>query len=37
VVLVLIKIALDLGLHLAEHRDGPAVATARPAGREAAP
>ena len=28
VVLVLLKIALDLGLHLAEHRDAPTVATA---------
>ena len=35
VVLVLLKIALDLGLHLAEHRSAPPVATASPAGREA--
>ena len=37
VVLVLLKIALDLGLHLAEHRNTPVVATASPAGREVAP
>ena len=37
VVLVLLKIAFDLGLHLAEHRGAPAVATASPAGREVAP
>ena len=37
VVLVLLKIALDLGLHLAEHRGAPAVAPASPAGREVAP
>jgi hypothetical protein len=37
VVLVLLKIALDLGLHLAEHRNTPAGATASPAGREVAP
>ena len=37
VILVLLKIALDLGLHLAEHRNAAAVATANTAGRKVAP
>ena len=36
VVLVLLKIALDLGLHLAEHRDAPPAGVPDPAGRAGA-